>query len=180
MNECNSPYSCFSSRTAVPQLSSALAGTGLSAVKLLTQSPAPTMSLMRLARVGGACSPSRVAKRLCFSTMIPSMSRRRAMSVLSGVMGMDSVASRTRVDILVTKQKCKRWTAREHLLIPVQLCASSTEEQGASMMQNCVKTPQITEETPTTPEEEIVTSREENTTTQKRKRKQNPRYLLTC
>lgn len=86
------------------------------------------MSLMRLARVGGACSPSRVARRRCFSTMIPSISRRRAMSVLSGVIGMDRVARRTRVDILVTKQKGKRWTAREHSLILVHLCARSRKE----------------------------------------------------
>ena len=58
------------------------------------------MSLMRLWRVGGDCSPSRVARRRCFSTMMPSMSSSRAMSVRSGVMGMDSVASRTLVDIL--------------------------------------------------------------------------------
>lgn len=149
-------------------------------MKLLTWTPVPTMSLMRLARVGGACSPSSVARRRCFSTMIPSISRRRAMSVLSGVMGMDRVAKRTRVDILETKQKHRRWTAREHLLIPVHKCANSREERGASTTQNCVKTPEITEETPTVPWEEIEKSCEENTTTQKRKRKQNPRYLLTC
>lgn len=116
-------------------------------MKLLTWTPVPTMSLMRLARVGGACSPSSVARRRCFSTMIPSISRRRAMSVLSGVMGMDRVAKRTRVDILETKQKHRRWPAREHLLIPVHKCANSREERGASMMQNCVKTPEITGDT---------------------------------
>lgn len=62
------------------------------------------MSLMRLWRVGGDWSPSRVASRRCFSTMMPSMSSSRAMSVRSGVMGMDSVANRTRVDILTAEK----------------------------------------------------------------------------
>ncbi|KAG7279812.1 hypothetical protein CRUP_013722 [Coryphaenoides rupestris] len=62
------------------------------------------MSLMRLWRVGGDWSPSRVASRRCFSTMMPSMSSSRAMSVRSGVMGMDSVANSTRVDILTAEK----------------------------------------------------------------------------
>lgn len=62
-----------------------------------------TISLMREIRVGGAWRPNRVANRRCFSTMMPSMSRRRAMSVRSGVIGMDSVAKRTLVDILQTE-----------------------------------------------------------------------------
>lgn len=57
---------------------------------------------MRLCRVGGDCRPRSVASLRCFSTMIPSMSNRRAMSVRSGVMGMDSVAKRTLVDILAS------------------------------------------------------------------------------
>lgn len=70
-------------------------------------------------------------------------------------------------------------SAREHLVIPVHVCTSSREERGAPMMQNCVKTPEITEETPTIAWEETVKSCEENTTTQNRKRKQIHRYLLT-
>lgn len=62
-----------------------------------------TMSLIRLCRVGGDCSPRRVASLRCFSTMMPSMSSSRAMSVRSGVMGIDSVARRTLVDILKIK-----------------------------------------------------------------------------
>lgn len=64
-----------------------------------------TMSLMRLCLVGGDCRPRRVASLRCFSTMMPSMSSSRAMSVRSGVMGMDSVARRTLVDILKTESK---------------------------------------------------------------------------
>lgn len=147
-------------------------------MKLPTWSPAPTMSLMRLARVGGACSPSRVARRRCFSTMIPSISRRRAMSVLSGVIGMDKVAKRTRVDILVTKEKCKRWTAREHLLILVHVCASSREERGVSMMQNCQNTRNNRGNTNYTMRGnlEILWGKYHHSD---KKKKTNPRYLLT-
>lgn len=61
------------------------------------------MSLIRLCRVGGDCSPKRVASLRCFSTMMPSMSSSRAMSVRSGVMGIERVARRTLVDILKIK-----------------------------------------------------------------------------
>lgn len=60
---------------------------------------------MRLWRVGGDCRARRVASLRCFSTMMPSMSSKRAISVRSGVMGIDSVAKRTRVDILKIESK---------------------------------------------------------------------------
>lgn len=87
----------------------------------LIQTLPPTISLIRLPRVGGAWRPSRVASRRCFSTMMPSMSSRRAISVLSGVIGIDRVAKRTRVDILLTKYNHKRWTAREYYFIFIHM-----------------------------------------------------------
>lgn len=72
---------------------------------------------MRLWRVGGDWRPSKVASRRCFSTMMPSMSSSRAMSVRSGVMGIDRVARRTLVDIL--EIKINRFTACSHFTTPL-------------------------------------------------------------
>lgn len=91
----------------------------------LMQTPPPTISLIRLPRVGGAWRPNRVARRRCFSTMMPSISSRRAISVLSGVIGIDRVAKRTRVDILLTKYNHKRWTARQYYLLHFHIHANS-------------------------------------------------------
>lgn len=74
------------------------------------------MSLIRLCRVGGDCNPSSVASLRCFSTMMPSISSSRAMSVRSGVMGIDSVARRTLVDILKIKIEQVAFRSQLHIL----------------------------------------------------------------
>lgn len=79
--------------------------TGLSMNQKQCRTCRRTISLMRLWRVGGDCRPRRVASLRCFSTIIPSMSSSRAISVRSGVIGMDRVARRTLVDILQHKQR---------------------------------------------------------------------------
>jgi len=84
-----------------------------------------TMSFMRDALVGMACSPRRLAKRRDLSRALSSNSRCFSVSLSDTGIGMASVASITRDAILIKKgRKQKKWAVKEHKLIRRRTCTS--------------------------------------------------------